>query len=535
MTTRNRYTHRRPEKHKFNSFYNNPSPWNIVTPAAGGVAENQSNSSEFVKYLIGNSNFHEMGREELLENIYIIDPEVASAVDSFSVMCREAFRYFKVIDDVETDNLPANINSIDNTNPLDELASYSIKNPLIQEMIDTANWIARTSHVEDLIEQFSAILFIHGNLYIRDNDDNTMTVLPNDRVTIVDDKSKAGQSQIGENVFENMITDANWLILDEDKSSMDIYNSTKFRVVRFREVPINVRDCKGRLTYGIYSLSPLRRTVIPIWYKRLIMANDALWRAKNVPREHHQISAEPFNTGLFTGSNEVRMRKAQAMAENFIEQYKQEVSSKSPDQAYITLDTIKIDNIEPSSAGYMEANQLLNQMDDAIYSAVNLPRSVVKGVSSSNYASELVISKYTSTKVVQITKKIGNLILETIKGKLLQINPRYPVQYLDTHVIYDLGTSYKDKVQIVQILGTMGLCTRDELRNMIELKPLTKEQLAEGTVNTSQKADTSNQSNMTKYPTTPESASQQPTNSAQAIVNKVTQSTSQSVKTKNRK
>jgi len=295
---------------RFSSPWNNhPSQWDIVVPTAGGVAENQSNSSQFVKYLISQSNFHEMGREELLENIYIIDPEVASSVDSFSVMCREAFRYFKIVDDVETDNLPSNISTIDNddSDPASTSVNYSIKNPLLQEMVDTANWIARINHIEDLIEQYSAVLFIHGNLYILMNDDGTMTVLPNDRVTIVDDSAKINQSQMGENIFSNVITEANWLVLDEGKTTVNKYPTEKFRIVKFREVPINVRDCKGRLTYNIYSVSPLRRTVIPIWYKRLIMANDALWRGKNVPREHHQISSESFNTGKFTGRNASRL------------------------------------------------------------------------------------------------------------------------------------------------------------------------------------------------------------------------------------
>jgi len=513
-----------------------------VNVSAGGVAENQSNSTNFVRYLMGNSNFHEMGREELLENLYIIDPEIASAVDSFSVMCRESFKHFILIDNIETDNLPDTIENIptdftvSSKNQIRSEATIhnTYNQSLLDEMVDTANWIARTSHIENLFEQFGSILYIHGNLYVLINKDYSLTILPNDRVTIVDKTERISQNISTSDDFDSVITEANILVLDEGKPTQKTFKKDNFRIIKFREVPINVKDSKNRLTYGIYSISPLRRAVIPVWFKRILMANDALWRAKNVPREHHKISAESFNTGLYQGSNEQRMRKAQAAAEAFISQYKNEISSKSPDQAYITLDTINIEHVEPKTASYMSANELMEQMNDAVFSAINLPRSVVKGISGSNFASELVISTYTSTKVVQIAKKIGNLILEIIKLKLLEINPAYPVQYLDIKIDYELGTSRLEKIKEVQILSTLGICTLDELRSIVGLKPLTAEQIQQGLVNTTNKS-TDNASNVSTsdqnkldYPTTPHSAVTQPTDSAQAIINKVTQSTSDS-------
>lgn len=527
----------RTERFRFNA-----APWNIVNVSAGGVSENQSNSTNFVKYLMGNSNFHEMGREELLENLYIVDPEIASAVDSFSVMCRESFKHFTRIEDTETDNLPDDLEELPNdltTSMKNQIQSdalvhnKSTGDTLIEEMVDTANWIARSSHIENLFEQFGAILYIHGNLYILINKDYSITILPNDRVTIVDKSDKIGVTSGGTDGFDEVITEANILVLDEGKDTEKTYKKDKFRIIKFREVPINVKDAKNRLTYGIYSISPLRRAVIPVWFKRILIANDALWRAKNVPREHHKIDAESFNTGLFQGSNEQRMRKAQAAAENFINKYKGEISSKSPDQAYITLNTIDIEHVEPKTAGYMQANELMEQMNDAVYSAINLPRSVVKGISGSNFASELVISTYTSTKVIQIAKKIGDLILEIVKLKLLEINAAYPVQYLDIKIAYELGTSRLEKVKEVQILSTLGICTTDELRAIIGLKPLTPEQLKQGILNSTQPSNNDNVSDgdvdeTIDYPTTPHSKDAQPTDSAQAIINKVEQSTSNS-------
>jgi len=181
----------------------------------------------------------------------------------------------------------------------------------------------------------------------------------------------------------------------------------------------------------------------------------------------------------------------------------------------------------------MQANELMEQMNDAVYSAINLPRSVVKGISGSNFASELVISTYTSTKVIQIAKKIGDLILEIVKLKLLEINAAYPVQYLDIKIAYELGTSRLEKVKEVQILSTLGICTIDELRAIIGLKPLTPEQLKQGILNSTQPSNNDNVSDgdvdeTIDYPTTPHSKDAQPTDSAQAIINKVEQSTSNS-------
>ncbi len=522
---------RRNEKYNFS----HAAPWEVVEVTAGGVAENQSNSSDFVRYLMTQSNFGGMQRDELLENLYIIDPEVSSAADSFSVMCKEAFQGFTKTDYAEYDDIDPSIDleTIGTTNEPDK---YKTNRNLVNEMVDVANKMSNNNHLDDLFEMYSGITFIHGNLYLRLNSDISYTVLPNDRITIVDKKERLTIMNATGVEYKDVMTEPNYLVLDEKRQTQKVFNSNEFRIIKFREIPLNVEDAQHRMTYGIYSVSPLRRAIIPIWYKRLIMANDALWRAKNVPREHHKISAEAFNTGLYQGSNTQRLAKAQAAASGFIAQYKEQISQQTPDQAYITLDTIEIGHIEPNSAGYMQANELLEQMNDSIYSAVNLPRAVVKGVSGSNYASELIISGYTSTKVIQIANKIGAVILELMKLKLKQMNPAYPIEYLDIVIKYDLGTSTLERFKQAQIMASLGIFTTDEIRAVVDYKPLTKEQEKEELVNTSQKqvADGQQQSGKTKYPTTPKSASTQPTDSPTAQINKVTQKLSPSVKSKNK-
>lgn len=523
------------------------APWEMITVSAGGVAENQSNTSTFVKYLTKQSQFDTMEREELLENLYIEDPEISSAADSFSVMCKESYKGFIAIDDSEYEHISNGIDleSIgdeeedDEINDTDDHAyvetfSESTDKSLINEMVDLANKISKNTHIDDLFETYGALVFIHGNTYLRLNPNISLTVLPNDRVTIIDTKERLTVQNATGIEFKDVITEANWLILDEGKNTQKEYSPESFRIIKFREVPVNIQDKRGRMTYGIYSVSPLRRAIAPVWYKRLIMANDALWRAKNVPREHHKINAEAFHTGLYQGSNEQRMRKATQAAQAFINSYKEEISQQAPDQAYITLDTIAIDHVEPKSAAYMQANELLNQMNDSIYSAVNLPRSVVKGVSGSNYASELVISGYTSTKVIQISKKIGAVILEVMKLKLKKINPKYPIEYLDISINYDLGTSPLEKFKQAQVMASLGIFTANEIRAVVDYKPLTKDQLKEGVINTSNSssgtstADGEQESGKTNYPTTPHSADKQPTDSAKAVINKVDQKLSPS-------
>lgn len=158
-----------------------------------------------------------------------------------------------------------------------------------------------------------------------------------------------------------------------------------------------------------------------------------------------------------------------------------------------------------------------------------MPRSIVQGLSSSNYAGELVIYSHANDKINQIAEKISRAILLAMKRKLLVMNKEYPVDLLDVSISYDMSSNPLENAKIAQLMQSMGKFTDDEIRDMMKYKPLTDEQKKEleerrETENESKLPNNGGQLGATSngkiiYPTTPESSNQQPTDGAQSKIN----------------
>ena len=171
------------------------------------------------------------------------------------------------------------------------------------------------------------------------------------------------------------------------------------------------------------------------------MSNDALWRYKAMPRMDFAIDGNSFNTANFTGTPEVRLQKAQSAASNAIEATKSALEDMVPDQAMVHLTTTQVGVVEPKTSTHLDTNGCIDQMTNSIFTAIGLPRSIIEGVSSSNYAGELVIYSHANDKIVQVAEKISKAILLAMKRKLILMNPQYPVDILDVKINYDMSSS----------------------------------------------------------------------------------------------
>jgi len=188
--------------------------------------------------------------------------------------------------------------------------------------------------------------------------------------------------------------------------------------------------------------------------------------------------------------------------------------------------------VEPSTATHLDTNGCIEQMTDSIFTAIGLPRSVIQGMSSSNYAGELVIYSHANSKVTQVAEKISRAVLLAMKRKLILMNPAYPVDLLDIKTGYDISANDLENFKQAQIMKALGCFTDDEIRAKVKAKPLTEEQKREleekqekmGEIK-QPKINAGGEQGLTstgdvKYRTTPHSASKQPTDSGQAIINK---------------
>jgi hypothetical protein len=416
------------------------------------VAATKTLQNEYIAQWLELSDFLNLDECQIYEQFLVWEPEVGGSIDRISTMVGESFKEFAIRD-------------------MDKLDT------LREDMIKEAGYLAEEIGLRNNAEVLSEILYTYGNLFIEKSEDLTLDILPNRYVTLVDDEQRIVSAVRGE-FPENIIMKANKLVLYEGRYGQRIINKDKFIHIKYKDTPIFWNDSRGRQTFGVYSASPLHRVIMPIWRKRMTNLADVMWRFKNVPREHHQVSSEMFSLDKYIGDNNTKRAAANAEAVAFLTSYSAGLKNQVSDQGYATLDTVKIEMIE-SHNQYMQTNELIDQINQEIWTAMNMPKSMITGESTSSYASELVIANYVSQKIVQISSKIKPVILSNIRQRLKLINSAFPVDELDIKIEMNMAATKLETLRQMAIMGQLKVFTDDEIRDEDGYKPLTDTQKAE--------------------------------------------------------
>lgn len=425
---------------------------------SGLLGQNKSTSSNVsaAKNITGNisgyitelSQWDTMCDCDVYEQMYIWEGVTGGAIDRVSSLVKQSVLGF-VVNDVG-----------DSLDP-DEIA-----------MRDEANKMFVDLRLRDLFESITEVMMIHGNVFMLKNDDNTLTILPNKYCALVEGVDMVGKGDNG-----RFIMKPTHLALNEyatNEMDVGIYPIEKIEHIRYKDTPLFMKDERGRRTYGVYAVSPLHRTVLPLWWKRQIMLLDVMLRWKLVPREHHKIDSAIFSLAGHTGSQSQRIESATKDAENYIANYIKGLKDQMPDQGYVTTDSVSIDIIQAQrGTSYTDGNELLAQLDSSITAGLNIPMSMVNGQNAGSFASELVISNYVSSKIIQIAERIKPVILNNIRARLPQ---HYPLDKLDLKVELVLANSQIELYRTMTIMASMGIFTDTEIREMGGWEALTEEQ-----------------------------------------------------------
>lgn len=316
-----------------------------------------------------------------------------------------------------------------------------------------------------MMETLGESMLTYGNVYLHlmgEMQNMTYEMFPPEYVSMV--KTEADVNVV--KVYPIM-TNPGFFVLNERNTfqfQRRIIPYSEIVHIKYKDTPLILRDRLGRMTYGVYSISPLTRAIVPIWWKRQITIIDILWRARNVPREHHQVSAGVFSLNQFDGRDWTEKRnKATTESLKFMQSYRDSMSAQPPDSGLVTLDTVKVTSIG-GNATYMQTNELLQQIEDQIWTALNIPPSMINGKGTSSYASELVISNYVSGKVIQLAEKIKPAILDLIRKRCLAINPEFPVYKLDIKLELAMAASEMEALKQSVLMRSAGVYTEDEIR-----------------------------------------------------------------------
>jgi hypothetical protein len=459
------------------------------------VTASKTITNDLLGYLLGLSDFSNLDEDEIYEQLYIWEPEIGGAIDRMSTMVGESYKYPYVKDVGET---------------MDDIEEKMIKDAIkISDEVDIRHYF----------EIFAEILEMHGNLYLEIKDDMSFEILPNKYVTLVDSRDRLINSA-GTTFADNIITKCNFLVLYEGMTGQKILPKDKFIHIKYKDTPIFVTDTRGRSTYGVYSSSPLHRTILPVWWKRQTMIIDIMWRYRNVPREHHKISAEMFSLDKYLGDISTRRASAMADAKTFLDTYVETIQNQMPDQGYATLDTVDISVIDNGSAKYMQPNDLIDQTNNQIWAALNMPKSMISGESTSSYASELVIANYVTQKVNQLTNKIKPVILKVLRARLKKLNSTYPVDTLDLKMELSIASTELEVFREMAIMADVGVFTESEIREKGKYRPLRDDQ-RDSIVSKGVNPGSTEVPKVGVPPETPESQSQHATDSGENDYRKI--------------
>jgi hypothetical protein len=538
----------------------------------GSPAAATAVTSSLANFLIGLTNFDDLNERDIYEQMFVWEPEIAAVVNKVAEMVRSSYDCFMLIDDSNFDNIPEDLkigyeiegdeNSLGEGE--EETESGEIAAVITQgnvktantikrdAMKDTANEIARRLDIPSIIETWAAVLYLHGEIYLEKHPNLSLTILPNNRITIIDDEDRVLMNANPNTI----ITDENFLVIDERLPTERVLTKDQFIHIKMNDIPLNILDTKGRQTFGIYAISPLHRAVIGVWMKRQVYIIRTLWGWANVPREHHVVNAEAFSFDKFPGTPQQKREAAEKAIRKFIMGYASGLKTDAPDQKYVTSSNIEIRNIEHAGNAFMDDDRFLEQIDDTIWDALGMPKSVIRGLSDGSYASELIVASGASLRIEQIARRISRVILDNMRERLLLIESDYPVDHLDIKISFEIAESRLEKAKIAQLKKDLGVCTVTEIREELNLQPLTEQQVSEEGLVTAgntqivhsfdelslehqQQVQADSQMQVEKakatfggvkggrsdgkinYPTTPKSAGQQPTDSAQNISKRV--------------
>lgn len=494
--------------------------------------------NQIVSWVISISRFDLLSNADVYEQMYAYEADVGGGIDKIASMVANSFKYFYIpdagdsMDDVEIEMADAANSMFTGTTPQAVLEGgtssksvptrktespgvASAKTPTQKRMVKKADHMFNNLNVREDIEAFSEVLMTQGDLILTydEEDPSVLCIQPNKNATFVDDLSRMESSD-----STIPITRDNYLIMNENQPTVDTFGPGEFIHIRYKKTPIWQTDSQGRSTFGIYSISPLQRAVLPTWQKRQMSIIDILWRFASLPKQHHKIASDMFALQKYDGATWAKKGEiASAEAMKYLQKHSDAMRDLMPDQGITSLDTVQIDMIEPKSTSYVKPNEMINQLTDQVMSAINVPKSLGLGSSTASFASELILATYTSEKIIQIANKIKPVILESIKLRLLAINPEFPVDSLDIKIDHTMAISRLEMFRVFAIMVNSGLFSEAELRESVGYEQLRADQIPYSPA----AAVSTTASTPTGAPETPESSGQHITDSGKQTYKKI--------------
>jgi len=376
------------------------------------------------------------------QKMYTFDPEVAIGVDKVAQMVRQCYQGVTV-DDIEKDD-----------------PKYSQVNTIVEAL-----------KLPTMFETVSKHLMKDGDdiwLIERQNGLPKLRRLPINTMTILESRDQLQKA-------DAQIFNANYYVMNEFPvltAKQQVFEASKILHFSVDNIGEEVYDLLNRYTFGVWSISPLESLRATVLWKFAAMTNDVLWRARNVPREHHKLDLTAFDPSKYVGTVDARVAAAKKAAEDALTAYASSVSNKAANQGYITGSEVDIQYIEPRSTTYTAPNNLMSQLDRTTIARIGIPESLGGG-KSGTYATEIVLDVKAGLNALNMAEKIRDPLEKLLRNELIvrgwteeeAAGVKIKIQLL-------LDTNYGETTRQVSVLANTGLLTQDELREMLGYDPL---------------------------------------------------------------
>jgi len=399
---------------------------------------------------------------ELFRTLKIIDPELSGAIDRVAKMVRFSYKGIGV-------HLGHELSESE-TELLKELE-------LLESQFDFKGHFYTIA--DQLLTYGDACLLksiVPGTGLVK------LTYLPMEKLTILESERDLNS--------QNNIMEPNIYVLNEtDESKRKIWKKEEVLHVSLNNKASVIYDLKGRYTFGIWSMSPIEPLKPKLLWKLALMINDIILRQHLVPRQHHKLDLSMYRPELFPGNTlEERYAAAKKAAEAHIKEYSDTVAAplKEVDKSVITDKSTEITYLEPSKVTYIDPNPLMDQINQSIWSSIAPIETAVTGRGTRSYASELVVTSYTTmcaetiadiirVKFVQLAKEhIEAKFKDSLNHENSKIK-KEDLDKIDIKVQVLLGLEKGELVRQVAVLSAIPLLTYDELRDVLGYDPLTED------------------------------------------------------------
>ncbi len=454
-------------------------PWKIVKASGAAISEPVDLTKKPIEPLVlspasiiggQQTDFDRLrqtgNRYGLADNLYSTDERLYSTIELMAIMIQKS--------------IGDNLGNTFGIRADDETLSNEEENA-----VEELNKWGRNMKLRRLFYQDTVDLWKYGDLVDLIRIDGQrgvyeLTPLPMSLVTAVDNRNQINKAL---SFNETVIMKPKWYLVDEQENRQDfpdaIYKKERILHISFNPRGNWIRDNLRRMTFGVWSTSPINSLIGILQWKKQLIRNDMLWRNRNVPRELHRLDLTQFDPKNFTGTYEEKIASAKTAAENALNDYNSNNQNREADQGIVTGMGVDISYLEPKTANYASPMPIIDQINQTIGGPTGIPSALAGGGGKDGFTALVQQSSFLALRSEIYAGVIQDKYEELGKRHLRIVRPGIRNEVVERCFIKNRLILDRDRAELAKIIAVLvnaKVFTQDEIRGIWGIDPLTLKQ-----------------------------------------------------------